>query len=102
MWCPPGNAGWNVSGKAAAWRELGFRHAPDFAAAQSQHAVLCGLLREGGAEVVTLPSTESLTLDAVYAHDASLATDCGLILMHLGKQNRVAEARTHADVCGHL
>jgi N-dimethylarginine dimethylaminohydrolase len=102
MVCPPGNAGWNVSAKAAAWRELGFQHAPDFAAAQTQHAVMCGLLREGGAEVVTLPSTESLTLDAVYAHDASLPTDYGLILMNPGKKNRVAEARAHADSCGQL
>jgi len=100
MVCPPGNAGWNVPGKAAAWRELGFRHAPDFAAAQTQHAILCGLLSEGGAEVVTLPSTESLTLDAVYAHDASLATDYGLVLMNPGKKNRVAEAQAHADFCG--
>src|SRR5713101_2664489 len=100
MVCPPGNAGWAVPGKAAAWRELGFRHAPDFAAAQTQHAILCGLLSEGGAEVVTLPSTESLTLDAVYAHDASLATDYGLVLMNPGKKNRVAEAQVHADFCG--
>lgn len=97
MVCPPGNAGWDVSGKAAAWRELGFQHPPDFAAAQSQHEILCRLLRESGAEVVCLPATESLTLDAVYAHDASLATDCGLVLMNPGKTNRVAEARAHAD-----
>jgi N-dimethylarginine dimethylaminohydrolase len=102
MVCPPGNAGWNISGKGAAWRELGFRHAPDFAAAQSQHEILCGLLREGGAEVVTLPPTESLTLDAVYAHDASLATDYGLILMNPGKKNRVAEAGAHAKFCEQL
>jgi N-dimethylarginine dimethylaminohydrolase len=102
MVCPPSNAGWNISGKAAAWQELRFRRAPDFAAAQTQHAILCGLLREGGAEVVTLPSTESLTLDAVYAHDASLATDYGLVLMNPGKKNRVAEARVHADFCGQL
>jgi len=102
MVCPPGNAGWNDSGKVAAWRELGFRHAPDFAAAQTQHAILCGLLRERGAEVVTLPATESLTLDAVYAHDASLATDYGLVLMNPGKKSRVAEALAHADFCGQL
>lgn len=102
MVCPPGNAGWNLPGKAAAWQELGFRHAPDFAAALSQHEILCRLLTEGGAEVVTLPSTESLTLDAVYAHDASLATDYGLVLMNPGKKNRVAEARAHADLCGQL
>jgi N-dimethylarginine dimethylaminohydrolase len=60
------------------------------------------LLREGGAEVVCLPPTESLTLDAVYAHDASLPTDYGLVLMNPGKKNRVAEAQAHADFCGRL
>jgi N-dimethylarginine dimethylaminohydrolase len=102
MVCPPRNAGWNVSGKAVAWRELGFQHAPDFAAAQTQHAVLCGLLSDAGAEVVCLPPTESLTLDAVYAHDASLTTDYGLVLMNPGKKSRVAEAQAHADFCGQL
>ena len=102
MVCPPGNAGWNISGKAAAWRDLGFQHAPDFAAAQRQHEILCRLLSDCGAEVVSLPPTKSLTLDAVYAHDASLATDYGLVLMNLGKKNRVPEAQAHADFCGQL
>lgn len=102
MACPPGNAGWDSSGKAAAWRELGFQHAPDFAAAQRQHEILCELLSESGAEVVRLPPAESLTLDAVYAHDASLATDHGLVLMNPAKRNRVAEAQVHASYCGQL
>jgi len=102
MVCPPSNAGWNVSGQAAAWRDLGFQHAPDFRAAQTQHGILCRLLSEGGAEVVCLPATESLTLDAVYAHDASLATDYGLVLMNPGKKNRAAEAQAHATFCGQL
>jgi len=102
MVCPPGNAGWNISGKAAAWRDLGFQHAPDFAAAQRQHEILCRLLSDCGAEVVCLPPTKSLTLDAVYAHDASLATDYGLVPMNLGKKNRVPEAQAHADFCGQL
>ena len=102
MVCPPGNAGWDVAGKVAAWRDLGFQHAPDFAAAQNQHEILCALLSESGAEVVCLPPAESLTLDAVYAHDASLATDRGLVLMRPGKKNRVAEAQAHATFCGQL
>jgi N-dimethylarginine dimethylaminohydrolase len=102
MVCPPGNAGWDVAEKAAAWRELGFRHAPDFAAAEGQHESLCRLLSESGAEVVCLPPAEVLTLDAVYAHDASLATDRGLVLMNPGKKNRVAEAQAHASFCGQL
>ena len=100
--CPPGNAGWNDSGRAAGWQELGFRRAPDFAAAQTQHENLCGLLSESGAEVLYLPAAESLTLDAVYTHDASLATDFGLVVMNPGKKNRAAEPQMHADFCGQL
>jgi len=102
MVCPPGNAGWNDPRKTSAWRELGFQHAPDFAMAQSQHQTLCRLLVESGAEVLILPAADSLTLDSVYTHDASLATDYGLVLMNPGKKNRVAEARAHADFCGQL
>jgi N-dimethylarginine dimethylaminohydrolase len=99
MVCPPGNAGWDVPEKAAAWQELGFQHAPDFRVARKQHETLCRLLSEAGAEVVYLPATESLTLDAVYAHDASLATDHGLVLMNPGKKNRVPESQAHSSFC---
>jgi N-dimethylarginine dimethylaminohydrolase len=102
MVCPPENAGWDNSQKAAGWQELGFRHAPNFAAAQTQHTTLCRLLRESGADVVSLPTSGSLTLDAVYAHDPSLATDYGLIVMNPGKKNRVAEAQVHAGFSGQL
>src|ERR1035438_3071737 len=91
--CSPGNAGWDDPNKAAAWPELGFQHALDFAAAQRQHEAFCGLLRDSGAEIASLPAAESLTLDAVYAHDASLATDYGPILMNPGKKNRSEERR---------
>src|SRR5208282_3892709 len=100
--CRPSSAGWDVPEKAAAWRELGFRRDPDFATAQTQHEILCRLLSEGGAEVVSLPAAKSLTLDAVYAHDASLATDYGLVLMNPGKKSRVAEAQAHSDFCQQL
>ncbi len=96
MVCPPVNAGWNDLRRTGAWQELGFRHAPDFAVARSQHEVLCRLLEDCGAEVLSLPASESLTLDAVYAHDASLATDFGLLLMNPGKKNRAPEAKAHA------
>ncbi len=102
MVCPPGNAGWDDPRKTAAWRELGFQHAPNFAAAEKQHEILCRLLREAGAEVVSLPATPSLTLDAVYTHDASLATDYGLVPMNPAKKNRVPEAQAHANFCAQL
>jgi N-dimethylarginine dimethylaminohydrolase len=93
--CSPRAAGWDRPEPAARWKELGFQHAPDFAVAQAQHEALCGELARAGAEIVELPPADDLTLDAVYAHDASLATDFGLLLMNPGKSNRVAERKWH-------
>jgi N-dimethylarginine dimethylaminohydrolase len=100
MVCPPRNAGWNSP--ASTWKDLGFLHAPKFDEAQKQHDVLCRLLKDAGAEVLCLPPADSLSLDAVYAHDSSLPSDLGMVLMHPGKKNRVAEARAHRDFFGKL
>jgi N-dimethylarginine dimethylaminohydrolase len=97
--CSPRTAGWNLSERAARWQGLGFHHAPDFATAQSQHEALCHELKTAGVEVAELPSGPNLSLDAVYAHDASLPTDHGLIVMRPGKSNRVAEGPHHASFC---
>jgi N-dimethylarginine dimethylaminohydrolase len=97
--CSPRTAGWNDPQRVSAWRDLGFHHAPDFDRAQSQHDALVRELRNAGGEVEELSPAESLSLDAVYTHDASLATDFGMILMRPGKSNRVAEARKHGEWC---
>ena len=92
--CSPRTAGWNQPDRHARWRELGFHHAPDFSRAQSQHDALSSELQLAGAEVIELTPGADLSLDAAYAHDASLATDFGLLIMHPGKPNRVPEG-TH-------
>ncbi len=97
--CSPRTAGWNHPKRVTTWRDLGFHHAPEFEPAQAQHGALVNELKNAGAEVVELPPADQLSLDAVYAHDASLATDFGLILMRPGKANRVAEARHHGTSC---
>ncbi len=95
--CPPGSAGWHATERVGQWRELGFARPPAFEAAERQHRRLCQLLEEAGAEVLVLPESPWLTLDAVYAHDASLATDFGVILLRPGKANRVAEAARQGE-----
>jgi N-dimethylarginine dimethylaminohydrolase len=100
--CPPRHAGWDRPEKAACWQELGFHRSPDFSVAQSQHDILCRLLSEAGSQAVCLPPADALTLDAVYAHDSSLATDNGLILMNPAKTSRVPEAHAHANFCARL
>jgi N-dimethylarginine dimethylaminohydrolase len=97
--CLPRTAGWNQAEWIARWCELGFLHAPNFEKAHAQHAALVRELQSADAEVVALPPRDDLSLDAVYAHDASLPTDFGLILMRPGKSNRVTEARHHGASC---
>lgn len=93
--CSPRTAGWDRAERVTRWKELGFLRAPDLAKAQTQHEALCRELASAGAEIVELPPADDLTLDAVYAHDASLPTDFGLILMNPGKTNRVPEGKHH-------
>jgi N-dimethylarginine dimethylaminohydrolase len=97
--CSPEVAGWNAPERVAQSRDLGFPRPPVVSVAQAQHRALCRILEKAGAEVVYLPASPNLTLDAVYTHDASLATDFGLIAMYPGKANRVPEAAHHRDFC---
>lgn len=97
--CSPRTAGWDQPERVAHWRSLGFQHAPGFAAAQAQHEALCRELSFAEAEVVEMSPAPELTLDAVYTHDASLATDFGLIVMHPGKLNRGPEGKRHGLFC---
>ncbi|MBV9482880.1 MAG: arginine deiminase [Acidobacteria bacterium] len=90
--CSPADAGWGKRDCAARWQELGFRHAIQGDLASAQHDAMCRELQGMGAEVLTLPPSPELSLDAVYAHDASLPTDFGSILLRPGKANRVGEA----------
>jgi len=99
MVCSPSTAGWNDPARVGRWRELGFHHAPEYAQAQVQHDSLCRELAASGAELLEMPGAAEVSLDAVYAHDASFATDYGLILMRPGKPNRVAEAAHHRSAC---
>ncbi len=94
--CSPRNAGWNRPENVTRWRHLGFQHEPDFGNASAQHQALCRELAACAAQTDELPPADDLSLDAAYAHDASLATDFGMILMRPGKSNRVAEGRLHA------
>jgi len=99
MVCSPRTAGWNQLDRAAHWQQLGFHHAPDFTQAQAQHEALSRELKSAGAEILEMPAAPDLSLDSVYAHDASLPTDYGLIVMRPGKPNRVAEGPSHSSFC---
>lgn len=51
--------------------------------------------------MLELSPAPDLSLDAVYTHDASLATDFGLIVMRPGKGNRIPEGERHRIFAEH-
>jgi len=99
MVCSPRAAGWDDPERVAESGKLGFAHPPVCSRAQEQHDALCEILERARAEVLHLTTVPEMTLDAVYAHDASLPTDFGLIPMHPGKTNRIPEAQHHREFC---
>lgn len=98
--CSPETAGWADGG--GMWRELGYFHEPRIDVAAEQHARVVEALERVGAEVLELGPGGELSLDAVYAHDASFPTNDGMILMHMGKPARGGEPPRHGELFAEL
>jgi dimethylargininase len=75
-------------------RTLGWRGQPDAEAIAEEHAALCDLLADAGAEVVIANAPAPGDADAIYVYDPVLIADDGAVLLRLGKEQRVDEART--------
>jgi N-dimethylarginine dimethylaminohydrolase len=75
---------------AAHWRKYGWRAAPDYAAAATEHEVLCGILEEAGAEVI-VSRHDPGNPDAIYVFDPVLVGQEGAVLLRPGKEARRSE-----------
>lgn len=79
-----------------AWEALGFTGAPDVARAAAEYDAFASVLETAGAAVEWLPERPGLTLDSIYARDASVVCDRGAVLCRMGKTTRAAEPDAHA------
>lgn len=75
------------------WRALGYTARPDMEAAGREWDAFVGLLESMGVETTQLPSDESVGLDSLYARDASVVCDRGVILCRMGKAARRNEPK---------
>ncbi len=75
---------------APAWREYGWRSAPDPAAAEAEHEALCLVLEDAGVEVV-VSRHDSSNPDAIYTYDPVLVGDAGVVVLRPGKEGRRRE-----------
>ena len=73
------------------WRDLRYTARPDLGAATAEYQRFLGLLGTAGVEVLYLPRDETVGLDSLYARDASIVCDAGVILCNMGKPQRRTE-----------
>ena len=85
------------------WRDYGWRSAPDYAAAATEHELFRGILEAAGAEVVVSEHDRG-NPDAIYVYDPVLVGSQGAVLLRPGKEGRrgepsaIAETLADADV----
>jgi N-dimethylarginine dimethylaminohydrolase len=83
------------------WRALGFTEAPDFAGAVAEFGGFLDLLRQSGAEILSLPDADNVGLDSIYVRDASVVCDRGVILCAMGKPLRAGEPAAQGAAFAH-
>jgi N-dimethylarginine dimethylaminohydrolase len=77
------------------WRDLGYVARPAFSAAVAEYARFLALLEAAAVEVLCLPADETDGLDSLYARDAAIVCDAGVILCNMAKPQRTSEPRAH-------
>ena len=80
-----------------AWREYGWRAAPDPARAAAEHEAFCVALENAGAEVALARAPLAPCPDAIYVHDPALLGRDGAVLLRPGKPERRIEVAALAE-----
>jgi N-dimethylarginine dimethylaminohydrolase len=82
---------------ASQWKDLVYTAPPDLTRACDEHERFVSLLREAGAEVLSLPEDDRAGLDSIYTHDPGIVTDAGAVVFQTGKVGRRGEGPALAD-----
>lgn len=79
------------------WRRLAYLERPDLEASILEYKEFEAVLKNQKVKIFYLPENESLSMDSIYCRDASIATDFGVILCHMGKNERSLEPEVQGD-----
>jgi len=77
------------------WRDLGYTARPELSVATPEYQEFLALLGTAGVDVLCLPPDENVGLDSLYARDASIVCNAGVILCNMGKPQRRTEPAAH-------
>lgn len=70
---------------------LNFLGRPAYNKALSEYQDFSSFIENSGAEIHYLNEIHGVSIDSIYCRDASIATDFGMIICRMGKENRMQE-----------
>lgn len=75
----------------AEWKELNYLSKPDLLASKIEYIAFEGILKNQEVDIKYFPMDRLVSLDSMYCRDASIATDHGMIICTMGKEERSLE-----------
>ena len=81
----------------AQWRSLNYLSAPDMTKACTEYKSFISFIQSYGTEIHQFSVNNDTGMDSIYCRDASIATDHGIILCHMGKAQRQGEPKAQGD-----
>lgn len=73
------------------WKDLNYLDKPDLQKAIKEYEQFVQLLTDQKTTIHYLPADYNTGMDSMYCRDASIATDAGMILCNMGKEQRITE-----------
>ena len=80
------------------WEVLHYLSPPDLAKSKIEYMAFESLLKREGVAFHYFPAEQQLSLDAIYCRDASIATNSGMIICSMGKEERRLEPEAQRKI----
>ena len=80
------------------WKKLNYLEKPLFEKAAGEYSLFESALKQKVPEIHCLPADGEVNMDSIYCRDASIATDKGMIICRMGKEDRKNEPAAQKKV----
>lgn len=80
------------------WESLNYLSKPNFEKSQQEYEIFKSFFISKNIQTCFFPSNKNVHIDSIYCRDASIATDYGIIICHMGKKERINEPMSQLKV----
>lgn len=80
------------------WRAHNFLDQPHYKTTLLEYDFFRKILQKNGAALYDFPFNKNVSIDSIYCRDASIATNFGMIICNMGKENRINEPSAQLEI----